>query len=190
MVANFLIKRLDLLLLILNFNDMYENNASLFLNFDLSLISPYVCKWRSIGTDARGEGLRIMSEDSSLKNSNSFYIPYLQYTEDLGYIYQRDSSIFYDKHIPKNIEQMSYDSSNGSEVSNIGITEKDSILFKKNKTLNELIEFYKGDCEFPNYSSLDVDYYRCELVYGDEVTSFTFGDEQNLVILDETEVIF
>ena len=68
--------------------------------------------------------------------------------------------------------------------------EKDSILFKKNKTLNELIEFYKGDCEFPNYSSLDVDYYRCELVYGDEVTSFTFGDEQNLVILDETEVIF
>ena len=95
----------------------------------ISLISPYVCKWRSIGTDARGEGLRIMSEDSSLKDSNSFYIPYLQYTEDLGYIYQRDSSIFYDKHIPKNIEQMSYDSSNGSEDSNIGITEKDSILY-------------------------------------------------------------
>ena len=45
---------------------------------DISLVSPYTCKWKGIGTDARGERMRIMySYDTSvLNNALSYYIPY------------------------------------------------------------------------------------------------------------------
>ena len=46
MLVNFLINRLDWLLLKLNFDDKYKNNTSLFLNFNLSIISPYLDKTR------------------------------------------------------------------------------------------------------------------------------------------------
>lgn len=45
---------------------------------DISLTSPYVCKWCSIGSDARGESMRIMySYDSSVMTvGHSYYVPY------------------------------------------------------------------------------------------------------------------
>lgn len=60
----------------------------------------------------------------------------------------------------------------------------------KDKSLNEIIEFYKGDCDFPNGFSVNVDYYRCDLTYKDEVISFTFGEEISGINFDNTEVIF
>ena len=54
---------------LLNVNHIYS---------DISLVAPYVCKWKGVGTDARGERIRIMySYDSSvLNNAMSYYIPY------------------------------------------------------------------------------------------------------------------
>lgn len=76
------------------------------MNSDISLTSPYVCKWRSVGSDARGESMRIMySYDSSnMPVGHSYYVPYDEndavyndkvksskmgescYDSDLGYI--------------------------------------------------------------------------------------------------------
>lgn len=67
---------------------------------------------------------------------------------------------------------------------------EDSIHFVKNKTIKEIISFYKDDCSFPNDYSINVDYYRCELIYQDEIISFTFGEEINGINLGNTEVIF
>lgn len=66
----------------------------------------------------------------------------------------------------------------------------DSITFIKDKTLTEIIEFYKEDCVFNSSFSLKVDYYRCELSYNDEVISFLFGEEISSIDLENTEVIF
>ena len=45
---------------------------------DISLISPYVCKWESNGTDARCEKMRVMYDydTNTLKNTLSYYVPY------------------------------------------------------------------------------------------------------------------
>ena len=114
----------------------------------ISLVSPYVCKWKSIGTDARGENLRIMAEDSILNESNSFYIPYVQYTDNLGYIYDRDASTFYSKYITKNIEQMVYDGSNGVEGSSFGITEKEAILYGDARIDDIMYDASSMQCKF------------------------------------------
>lgn len=59
---------------------------------DISLISPYLCKWESNGTDARGKNMRIMYTFNPhiLKNTLSYYVPYTyndgNYTEYLGYL--------------------------------------------------------------------------------------------------------
>lgn len=66
----------------------------------------------------------------------------------------------------------------------------DSIIFIKNKTLTEIIEFYKDDCVFTSSFSLNVDYYRCELSYNGELISFTFGEAISGINLGNTEVIF
>lgn len=60
-------------------------------NSDISLTSPYVCKWRSNGTDARGENMRMMySYDASYMDvGRSYYVPYdksdIQYNEKTKY---------------------------------------------------------------------------------------------------------
>lgn len=41
---------------------------------DIALTCPYVCKWRSNGTDARGENMRIMYDYRS--DLRSYYVPY------------------------------------------------------------------------------------------------------------------
>lgn len=69
-------------------------------------------------------------------------------------------------------------------------TNRDSIMFIKDKTLKEIISFYKDDCVFSNDYSINVDYYRCELIYEDEIICFTFGEEINGISLGNTEVIF
>lgn len=64
------------------------------------------------------------------------------------------------------------------------------IYFIKNKSLNELIEFYKGNIDTQSTTSVNVDYYKCEIVYDDYVSCFTFGDEIEGLLLDKGEVIF
>ena len=96
----------------------------------ISLVSPYCCKWSATGTDARGRMLRIMSDSISLLQGDSFFIPYGEnYTDDIGIIYSRDSSGFYDKFISKSVNNMSYEPADISNVSQWGITELDSILY-------------------------------------------------------------
>ena len=62
-----------------NKNDYYFCllNAN-HLNSDISLTSPYVCKWSGVGSDARGERMRIMYsyDASNMQASRSYYIPY------------------------------------------------------------------------------------------------------------------
>lgn len=41
--------------------------------FDITVLSPYCCKWKSIGTDARGETYRLMYYDSSI-DASSYYV--------------------------------------------------------------------------------------------------------------------
>ena len=64
------------------YGDAEETNRSEFLrgmfdknhmSFDISLTAPYCCKWKSIGTDARGENLRLMYYDSSI-GVDSYYV--------------------------------------------------------------------------------------------------------------------
>ena len=85
-----------------------------------------------------------------------------------------------------------YEKGEGKNINSAFDISKDdkSITFVKDKSLNEIIEFYKGDCDFPNSFSVNVDYYRCELTYEDEVISFTFGEELSGINFDNTEVIF
>ena len=105
-------------------NQLIQNNVQ---KSSISLIAPYVCKWKSTGTDARGEGLRIMAENSTLNDSDSFYIPYDNYTDNLGYIYNRNISSYPEKYIPKSLNHTTYVSEDTDTL--IGISEKDAILY-------------------------------------------------------------
>lgn len=86
----------------------------------------------------------------------------------------------------------SFDKGEGKNINSAFIIERndDCIVFIKDKSLKEIISFYKDNSSFPNDYSINVDYYRCELTYQDEVISFTFGEEISEINLGETEVIF
>ena len=86
----------------------------------------------------------------------------------------------------------SYEKGEGKNINSAFKIEKnkDLITFVKDKTLKETISFYKDNCSFPNDYSINVDYYRCELTYKEEVISFTFGEEISGINLGNTEVIF
>lgn len=118
---------------LLNVNHIYS---------DISLIAPYVCKWKGVGTDARGERIRIMySYDASiLNNALSYYIPY-----DTSDILYNDKVITEREEIDKFCDQVGFvesEANNGSYIkylSNIsntvlstisgeGISVKDAIL--------------------------------------------------------------
>lgn len=65
-----------------------ENHKS----FDISLSSPYSCKWKSIGTDARGENIRLMYDYDELQKDSYYIAGSNTYNEYLGYLYNKDKS--------------------------------------------------------------------------------------------------
>lgn len=86
----------------------------------------------------------------------------------------------------------SYEKGEGKNINSAFKIEKnkDFITFVKDKSLKEIISFYKDNCSFPNDYSINVDYYRCELTYKEEIISFTFGEEICGINLGNMEVIF
>lgn len=110
---------------------------------DISLTSPYVCKWRGIGTDARGESMRIMySYDTSvLANALSYYIPYDAYDitynekasnridaegkfdDQLGYLETADGEPKFIKYLPDFSNTML-----SADTNEIGMSIKDAIM--------------------------------------------------------------
>lgn len=55
------------------------------ISSDISLVSPYVCKWCGVGTDARGESMRLMyTFDSSALNFRSYFIPVDEFDIDFN----------------------------------------------------------------------------------------------------------
>lgn len=86
----------------------------------------------------------------------------------------------------------SFDKGEGKNINSAFYIKRsnNSIIFRKDKTLFDLIEFYKGDCYFPLDSSSNVDYYRCEICLENVSINFTFGEDFNFISLSETEVIF
>lgn len=51
-------------------DNLFKKNHT---KFDISLTAPYCCKWKSIGTDARGDDLKLMYYDASI-GVDSYYI--------------------------------------------------------------------------------------------------------------------
>lgn len=111
--------------------------------FDISLISPYSCKWKSIGTDARGENLRIMydyidsSGNSILQDGAKSYFCvgtegdlYNKYLGYLQYINKNIDSEIYKKYIVKspNMHTYEYDEEGEKKTEYFGIPYKNCIL--------------------------------------------------------------
>lgn len=90
------------------------------MSSDISLTAPYVCKWKAVGTDARGESMRIMYsyDPSNMKVGHSYYIPYdfsdivynnksktavydsdEMYNTELGYLETNEHGIDYAKYV-------------------------------------------------------------------------------------------
>ena len=134
-----------------------EHNRSKFLeeifnknhmSFDISLTAPYCCKWKSVGTDARGGNLRLMYYDSSIdvdsyyivgpdKNDCSTYIGYL-YTPANDISEEDDSEFSYaldKKYITRSIDHVIKDTTDGSVNM---ITFKDFIL-NGNGSIDDMI---------------------------------------------------
>ena len=111
------------------------------ISSDISLVSPYVCKWSGIGTDARGESMRLMyTFDSSVINFNSYFIPVdgldidfnnktkLRasdgcFDRELGFIEKYSNPRKYIKYIGEN-----YNGLVPTTVSDLGDSVKDAVL--------------------------------------------------------------
>ena len=114
-------------------------------NFDISLTSPHACKWKSIGTDARGKDYRLMYYDKDIElitekkdmTNKSYYIvgpdsyaSYIGYLYDSAYASSEETS---SKYIGKSINAVVQ---NGTDKT--GIYVKDAIL-TKNITIDDLL---------------------------------------------------
>lgn len=128
-------------------NQLQTQLESYFTNnhkrFDISLTSPYTCKWKSIGTDSRGENLRLMFDfddintgKENLTNKSYFVSGSDSYSNYLGFLYNNNkyvSDIFYKKYIKNSVKDII------KEVGSIeGSYLKDAVL-NENATVDELI---------------------------------------------------
>lgn len=110
-----------------------ENHKS----FDISLISPHACKWKSIGTDARGKNYRLMYYDKNIdiitdkedmKNKSYYLVGPDSYSSYVGYLYDSDYAIsekLSSKYIGKSVNAVV------KTDSSIGMRVKDALLTKK-----------------------------------------------------------
>lgn len=73
-------------------DDKLRNILKLYYNanhksFDISVYSPYICKWKSVGTDSRGENLRLMYDYDGLDGKSYYVSGSDTYSNYLGYLY-------------------------------------------------------------------------------------------------------
>ncbi len=139
------------------FNNLFENNHT---KSDISFVSPYVCKWKGIGTDARGESLRVMHDflyinedtgymNSMLVDSSSYFVSGSNtYSSYLGYLYYKNTGnsdedtssdndyLKYNKYIGTSLNNLALPTSPTSDI--IGVTEKEYIL-DGNGTLEDIL---------------------------------------------------
>lgn len=120
--------------------------------FDISLIAPYTCKWKSIGTDARGENLRIMNDylDSSgnslLHDAKSYFCvgtegdSYNKYLGYLQYVSKNKESDIYKKYITKSLNMTTYQYDSNYKITSdlFGVPYKNYILYGNGK-LDDLL---------------------------------------------------
>jgi hypothetical protein len=152
------------------YGDNEENDRCKFLNdifnknhkyLDISLISPYCCKWKSVGTDARGEKMRLMYYDSSIE-TKSYYIVGSETTDCstyIGYLYastnDTDTTIQNSKkYISRSLDQVIKDTSNSKMTKMYtfkdfilnGNGSIDDILYSANMCSNRFsIAYLSGD---------------------------------------------
>ena len=116
----------------------YEGNHR---KLDVSLVAPHVCKWKSIGTDARGENLRLMYDYDSLVTerdgitNKSYYVcgtdSYNTYLGYLCYPNKNNESKIYKKYFTKSLTSPTTSEYTSQEHSLLGMYLKDSILSDK-----------------------------------------------------------
>lgn len=108
---------------------------------DISLVSPHTCKWKSIGTDARGDNLRLMydydsinTEKEGLTNKSYYVCGTESYNTYLGYLCysgKNNESTIYKKYFTKSLTSPTTSEESDAEHSMLGIYLKDSILNDK-----------------------------------------------------------
>lgn len=173
-------------------------------SFDISLCSPYSCKWKSVGTDARGETMRLMfsAPDSSISyyvvgtdSSNNTYLGYL-YNEN-----KSDSSVGYRKYINKSLTEI-IKTSYTKDLLLDGNLSIDDFLYDDKDNENKYsicylsgentLEFISGGIKFKikstNDNAIDLNNYAG---YSAVFISFPgenqFGSTSTELIIDETK---
>lgn len=135
----------------IKFDNKENINKSLLLyfkenhkSFDISLTSPHACKWKSIGTDARGKNYRLMyydkgidiiTEKDAMKNKSYYVVGPESYASYIGYLYDSEyaaSEETSSKYIGKSMNAVV------QTDSSIGMYVKDAIL-TKNITIDDLL---------------------------------------------------
>ncbi len=106
--------------------NMYKDNHAYF---DISLISPYVCKWKSIGTDARIENLRLMYDYTNLRGAQSYYlVNEKEFNGYLGVLYLQNKNSVIPQEFGKKYINRSLDDVLFTNKKSLGTYEKDFIL--------------------------------------------------------------
>lgn len=137
------------------FNNLFENNH---IRSDISLTSPHACKWKGVGTDARGESMRVMHDFkikdhetgewvSVLNDASSYFASGTDtYSNYLGFLSYPKKSEYYPgdkKYISGSLNSLTRDPENPD--SKLGITEKQYIL-SGNGSLEDIL-YSKSDSE-------------------------------------------
>ena len=111
---------------------LYDNNHT---KFDVPLVSPCACKWKSNGTDARVENMRIMYDYNKLVGTDSYYVVGKgSYDSYLGVLYLKERNTTscgsypnysFNKYINKSLDDVMFSKENTSVL---GYYAKDYIL--------------------------------------------------------------
>lgn len=141
------------------FNNLFENNHT---KLDISLLSPYACKWKGVGTDARGENLRVMYDfknineetgkaTSILVDSSSYFVSGSNtYSTYLGYLSttskSKEKPFSYKKYIRNSLNELALSSTSVSNV--VGTTEKEYILEGNGSVEDILYSKYNSENKF------------------------------------------
>lgn len=172
-------------------------------SFDISLCSPYSCKWKSVGTDARGEKMRLMF--SLTDSSTSYYVVGTDSPNNtyLGYLYNDNKStdtVGYRKYINNSLNEI-VKTSYSKDLLLEGNLSIDDILYDTGDNENKYsvcylsgentIEFISGGIKFKikstNDNAIDLSNYTG---YSTVFISFPgknqFGSTATELIIDET----
>jgi len=126
--------------------------------FDISLISPYCCKWRLLGTDATGNRMRVMYNFTKNKgevksygntpfliDSESYWIPNNE-DKHIGFVSSKEYNSEYTKYISDYYDEDETGGFNSYICNHNENGALDDLLYRKNNDLNKFSKIYKyGD---------------------------------------------